>query len=61
MKKIINSRINGYALLAFFVGMFANYMFKEWTLIVAAPLLICWILNHEERSYKHKFRRDNNE
>lgn len=60
MKKVIISRINGYALLTFFLGMFANGLFGEKVLIVAIPLFLMWLFVYDVRSYERSERDGRN-
>ncbi|UNM90589.1 hypothetical protein [Vagococcus sp. CY52-2] len=55
--KFYLSRINGYALVTFFIGMLANYLFGEKVLIVAVPVFLMWLFTYDIRSHERSEKR----
>lgn len=53
---IYGIRINGYALVTFFLGMLANYLFGEKVLIVAVPVFLMWLFTYDIRSFERSER-----
>lgn len=58
---IYGIRINGYALITFFLGMLANYLFGEKVLIVAAPVFLMWLFTYDIRSHERSERYEKGE
>lgn len=54
---IYGIRINGYALITFFLGMLANYLFSEKALIVAVPLFLMWLFTYDIKSFERSENR----
>lgn len=54
---IYGIRINGYALITFFLGMLANYLFGEKVLIVAIPVFLMWMFTYDIRSHERSEKR----
>ena len=53
---IYGIRINGYALVTFFLGMLANHLFGTTALIVAIPLFLMWLFTYDIRSHERSER-----
>ena len=53
---IYGIRINGYALITFFLGMLANYLFGEKALIVAVPVFLMWLFTYDIKSHERSER-----
>lgn len=54
---IYGYRMNGYALITFFLGMLANYLFGEKVLIVAIPVFLMWMFTYDIKSHERGEKR----
>ncbi|RHH70120.1 MULTISPECIES: hypothetical protein [Vagococcus] len=48
------SRINGYALITFILGIVAHYLLAEKVLILAVPMFLCWLASHDIKSFERE-------
>ncbi|MGO3650934.1 hypothetical protein [Vagococcus sp.] len=51
------SRINGYALTTFILGIIAHYLLAEKVLILAVPMFLYWLASHDIKSFEREQKR----